>query len=98
MLGDGQRPGDTVSCAGAGEYKFVDASIEQGIEKRKRLADIVVEVFTRLFDRFAHIGVSRKMDGQPNPEAFDRPSHERRVADIAHQEGTPFHCPAVTGT
>src|SRR5262249_17498146 len=96
MFGNGQHPWDAVGCAGGGEYELVNAGIEQ-LQERERLADIVVEVLARLFDRFADIGVSRKMNGRSNAKAFDRLSYQRPVADIAHHQRSPFHRPAVTG-
>src|SRR5258708_17480995 len=53
-------------------------------------------MLARLFDRLADISVSGKVNGCANLEAFDRFPHERAVADIAHDQRSPFHCPAMT--
>ena len=96
MLGNRQPARNTVGCARKGEYDFVNARIEQRVQEDECLADVIFEISARPLDGLGHISVSGKANGRANPEAFNCFRHERPVADIAHDQWFPFHCPPMT--
>src|SRR6266536_3891433 len=94
LLRNGKALWFAVDGAARREHHGNASKLGECMQERRSPGEVVAVIKQRFFDRLAHIGIEMHQCGRP--VLLERRTQARRVRNVAFEERSPFHCPAVT--
>ena len=89
--------GNSICRAGGREDDAPNVRPEHGVEKSKRIDNVVVEIFARIGHRVADVSVRSEVNYRADTMFKQHAPEQHWVADISFRNRSPLHSPAMSG-